>query len=122
MSAELAAPPGEPDEVQVRFGRSRVLRALGAGLFAFAAESVLRSNPAWATHQPPPGPCFGGNRCDCCQGSSCCLSSCRHTHTHGCPSGGHCWWVRYAGCDWRCCDWEWSSTHRHCLCGTCVDT
>jgi hypothetical protein len=106
----------------VLFGRSRLLRWLGAGLFTYTAQAITRARPAWGTHLPPPGPCYGPNRCDSCSGSQCTLSTCGYYHWEGCPSGGQCWSACYSNCVWHCCDWMFTSgsTWKHCTCGTCV--
>jgi hypothetical protein len=124
MSADLvpAKSTVTTSDEDVLFGRSRLLKLLGAGLFTFAVESVKKTNPAWATHVGPPGPCYGFQQCDGCSGSQCTLSTCGYYHYEGCPTGGQCWSACYSNCTWHCCDWMFTvgSTWNHCLCGTCV--
>jgi hypothetical protein len=74
-------------EEEVLFGRSRILKAFGAALFGFTAHSILKHEPAWAAHQPPPGPCYGYGRCHACSGSTCTLPECVYIHWEGCPTG-----------------------------------
>lgn len=122
MFTELAALSTEAADAQVPFGRNRLLKLFGAGLFGFAAQMVVRRNPAWAGHQPPMGPCYTYPRCHCCSGSTCTCSTCGYYHYEGCPTGGQCWSACYSNCVWNCCDWMYTSgsTWKHCLCGTCV--
>lgn len=136
MSVDLTGPPepatapAEPlslaphadDEDDVTFGRNRLLRYLGAGLFAFASQSVLRAKPAWGSHTGPPGPCYQYPSCHSCSGSTCTLSTCGYYWWLGCPTGGQCWQACYSNCVWNCCDWSWTagSEWRTCICGTCI--
>ena len=116
----LEAQPGE--EAEVRFGRSRVLKAFGAAVFGAVAGSITKSNPAWASHEGPPGPCFTYPKCHACSGSTCTLSTCGYYGFLGCPSNGQCWQACHSNCVWNCCDWQWTSGSewRTCLCGTCI--
>lgn len=119
-----AAVLNQPPEEEVLFGRSRVLKFIGAGLFGYATQSILRNDAAWANHTLP-GPCFGPpdwERCPCCSGSTCTCSTCGYYHYEGCPSGGQCWQACYSNCIWNCCDWMYTSgsTWKHCICGICI--
>lgn len=104
---------------QVRFGRSRFLRYLGAGLVGVATSIAARS-PAYAYHGAVPTYCYGYGVCHCCSGSTCCQSNCvGHSHSHGCRSGTQCWTTCVnagGGCVncYRCCDWH-GGTHL-CIC------
>ena len=122
MSSDVVSRDGaslDPDESRILFGRSHVLKTLGGALFGFTAQSILKSNPAWATHTPPPGPCGGYNACHCCSGSSCCVSGCTYIHWEGCSTMAQCWAACYNGCHWHCCDYMVPGG-QHCICGTCV--
>jgi hypothetical protein len=122
MSTDVATHSGDDlasEESEVRFGRSRVLKTLGAALFGYTAQSILKQQPAWGGHTGPPGPCYGYGVCHCCSGSSCCVSGCTYIHHEGCPTGAQCWAACYNGCHWHCCDYMLSGG-THCLCGTCV--
>ena len=109
----------DPRLRQVRFGRNKMLRLLGAGL-AGVATSVAARSPAYAWHGATPTYCYGYGVCHCCSGSNCCASNCvGHSHSHGCHSGGQCWSVsKYVGGGcyniYRCCDWHEGS--HYCIC------
>lgn len=114
---------GEPDESRV--DRSRFLAMAGAGLFGFATSRVLRSEPAYARHNPVVAPCYGGDRsewgaCHYCDGSLCTNYCHWHDgHTH-CPSGGQYWETCTSnGNRYRCRDWHEQFPgyeHHHCVC------
>lgn len=102
----------------VRFGRNRALRLLGAGLFGLATQWALRAEPASARHQGPPPPCFGFQRCHHCFYESCSQYCSWYPHSH-CPSGVQCWHGCYSHTLYRCCDWHErfpGGTTHHCLC------
>jgi hypothetical protein len=110
-AAAIELDPKDPRLGQVRFGRNKLLRLLGASL-AGVATSVAAKKPAYAWHGSPPGSCYGYGACHCCSGSNCCVSGCvGHSHNHGCSSRTQCWTVqvRYSSdCYrvYRCCDWH----------------
>lgn len=125
MSADHVVLDERLSEDEVPFGRSRLLKFIGAGLFGYATQAILRNDPAWATHTIP-GPCVGldasWERCPSCSGSQCTASTCGYYHWEQCPTGGQCWTSCYSNCTWRCCDWMYTSgsTWKHCICGTCI--
>jgi hypothetical protein len=104
----------------VRFGRNRVLKALGTAFFGLVAHRLVTAAPAEAQHNTPPGPCFGFPRCHYCYGDTCTQYCHWHSvpHSH-CPSGGQCWYGCANGLLYRCCDWHEQfpgHEHHHCLC------
>lgn len=111
----------EPDErilARVPFGRNRFLRALGVALFGFAVQ-MIAPQPVYASHAPPPAPCFGYHPCQKCSGSTCISDAgCQwHTgHSHGCPSGGQCWYTCAGGLTHKCCDWHENPSDALCIC------
>jgi hypothetical protein len=107
---------------RVPFGRNRMLKLAGGALFGAVSGSIPKANPAWASHQGPPGPCFEYQKCHSCVGSTCNLVTCGYYGWLGCPSGGQCWQACYSNCTWNCCDWQFTSgsTWQTCLCGVCI--
>jgi hypothetical protein len=113
MSDELL----ERELDEVPFGRNRLLKVLGAGVFGLATRMVLRSEPALAV--TPPYPCYGYNKCHNCYYEYC-TEYCHYSSFEGCQSGTQCWQTcasnHYL---YRCCDYEeklpGGSTHP-CIC------
>ena len=105
-------------EGETRFGRNRILKLLGGGLFGLATGMLLRSSPAHAYHLQTPYPCHDGPRCHCCNGRYCCSDCHGHTFWLGCPSGEQCWNVYTGGYKYRCCDWHelYGGYHYLCIC------
>lgn len=103
--------------------RSKFLAAAGAGLFGISAR-LLWPASAYATHNPTPPGCEGFRECDCCNGSSCCLMSCKYPegHNDGCPNLGQCWNVCVGNLMYRCCDYHFGPEPPpgfepdHCMC------
>lgn len=92
---------------QVRFGRSRFLRALGVTIFGLAVQMTMPRN-VYAHHQDPSWPCYGYHNCSCCSGTTCCTGyGCGYWEWLGCPTLGQCWYTCAAeGYLYRCCDWR----------------
>lgn len=103
-----------------RLERNRFLQVMGAGLFGFATQMVLRTAPAEATHVGTPYGCYGYPRCHCCSGVNCCGDCHYHSGGLGCESQGQCWNNCAGGNMYRCCDWHEivGSRHSACICAS----
>lgn len=107
----LAAPTPEQEAhlplATTRIGRSRAMKLLGVGVFAWAMRLFVPKQ-AWAgcTHSGWAGPCDCYWCCHCSEGS-CYCSACSAAWTCG---SNHCWYVNYNGGTYHCCDyWEGQS-------------
>lgn len=105
---------------KVRFGRNRLLRILGVGLFGLATGMVA-SREAQADHVRPRPPCRRARMCHKCNGARCYAASC--SPIGGCEGNPNkqCWQgTTYAGGGcynvWRCCDFYTSYFNRVCIC------
>jgi hypothetical protein len=107
MASELTAP--DDLESEVMFGRSRALKLLGGAFFGLVTHRLVRSAPALAQHNTPPGPCFDYPRCHYCNGSTCyqyCHWHSAYGYDIGCPSSFQCWLGCANGLVYQCCDWH----------------
>jgi hypothetical protein len=103
----------------VTFGRSRMLRRMGTGLFGVVTGVLLKAAPAEATHTGVPYPCYGYDKCHHCYYEHC-TQYCTGVSYAGCHTGVQCWTTcapnhyRY-----RCCDWRErfpGGTSHYCIC------
>lgn len=104
---------------RVPFGRNKLLRVLGIGLFSLAIQAVLPPQVARANHSSA-YPCYGYGMCHCCNGDWCCDSGCTSlTNTCWNPGDGHCWFMCVSGILWHCCDFN-SPSYGRCICRKAV--
>ena len=99
--------------------RSKVI-AVASSAILYWTLRLTAPEVARAAHLGVPYPCFGYGQCHCCSGSTCCESGClwHSDHSHGCPSGGQCWYtcIQATGDVYQCCDWH--SNTGLCICST----
>jgi len=104
---------------KVQFGRNRFLRVLGITIFSFAARMMMPQN-ALAHHSgSSPFPCYGFHACPQCSGTTCYPGCQWHTwHSHGCSTGGQCWYTCTSSGLYACCDWHHPTIggHDYCIC------
>jgi hypothetical protein len=124
MSADVTTEhEAERSTTKIPFPRNRFLTVTSAALFGTATK-LLAPDIARATHQPPPGPCEGCNKCDCCvagPGCTCCDGG-GPCYNCGCitnPSSA-CWYTCASGFLWKCCDFKQGG--RCCICAQYIGT
>lgn len=105
---------------EVRFGRSRMLKRIGAAIFGVSVMGVMTSSRALAhgtcAHSTI-AMCGPSKRCCCCNANGCCVGGCT-TRCCECPNGGWAWNQDYNGCSYACTDW-WQPhepPHDRCIC------
>jgi hypothetical protein len=108
---------------QVRFGRSRFLRILGAALFGAATIGLTESTAFARPASDPPG-CGAFTKCANCSGGKpgsghhATPGTCREGAT-GKPKNKNCWYTSSPRTDggtdrWKCCDYVRHGNHCYC--------
>lgn len=95
----------------IPFGRSRLLRGLGAALFSYVIASS--DNARGDCSGCLTSPCGGASQCPSCNTSTGACPGCV-AQTGICPgagANGHCWCTCSGGTAYVCCDYEYQMTN-----------
>lgn len=117
----VASDPLPPDEMDaVRFGRSRILKALAGATFGFAIDAAINASPALAScvlsgYASPPCTTTYHECCCCNDYVGCCNPGCG-SYTSGCGPGGDGWYTCYKHNYYFCGDYIQNNIPPPCTC------